>query len=167
LYWLYYIILLLISLGSLALVFVALPGLWVMTASAAIYALATHERFVGGRTLWALFLISLAAEILELSAGSAAAKKAGGGRRSAIGAFIGAIVGGIVGSFVLPLVLTIVGICVGAFVGAAATELAGGGEALHSLRVGMGAATGRFLGVVVKLGIGVVMFLLILITAFP
>jgi uncharacterized protein YqgC (DUF456 family) len=165
--WIYYILLILISLGGLALVLVTLPGLWVMTAASAVYALATHEHHLGPRTLLVLFLLSLGAEIVELTAGGAAARKAGGGRRASIGALIGGIVGGIVGSFVLPLVLTIVGICLGAFVGAAGFELLGGGEAIHSVRVGWGAAKGRFLGVILKLGIGIVMLLLILIAAFP
>lgn len=165
--WVYYMLLILFALGGLALVAVTLPGLWVMTAAAAVFALLTHERGVGIKTLFALFFLSLGGEILELTAGGAAARKAGGGRRAAVGALVGGIVGGILGSFVLPLVLTIVGICLGSFVGAASFELAGGSEAGHSLRVGWGAAKGRFFGVAVKLVVGVVMFLVIVFYAFP
>src|SRR5579872_151147 len=146
--WLYYILLILVSICGIALVTVTLPGLWLMTGAAAIFAIITHERGVGAKTLLALFILSLIAEILEFTAGGAAARKAGGGRRAAVGALIGGIVGGIVGSIVLPLVLTIVGVCVGSLVGAAGFELLGGGEAVHSLRVGWGAAKGRFYGVV-------------------
>ena len=165
--YLYYTLLLLISLASLALVTVTLPGLWIMTAAAAIYSLAPHQQRLGHKALLTLFLLALVGEILEFTAGGAAAKKAGGSRRAAIGAILGAIVGGIVGSFVLPFVLTIVGICVGSFVGAAAVQFLDGGEALQSLRVGLGAAKGRFLGVVWKFAIGILMLLLILIAAFP
>jgi uncharacterized protein len=165
--WLYYILLLLISLTGIALVTVTLPGLWLMTGAAAIFALATHERGVGVKTLLVLFLLSLIGEVLEFTAGGAAARKAGGGRRAAVGSLIGGIVGGIVGSIVLPLILTIIGVCVGSLVGAAGFELLGGGEAIHSLRVGWGAAKGRFFGVVIKLVIGAAMLLLILIAAFP
>ena len=165
--WLYYILLILISMGALALVVLTLPGLWLMTAMAAIYALLTHERYLSGHSLIALFLLSLIGEVLEFVAGGAMAKRAGGSRRGAIGAIVGGIIGGIVGSFVLPIVLTIVGICIGSFVGAAGFELLGGGEADLAVRVGWGAAKGRFAGMVLKLGIGVVMFGLILIAAFP
>jgi len=165
--YLYYTLLLLISLASLALVTVTLPGLWIMTAAAAIYSLAPHQHRLGHKALLALFLLALLGEIIEFTAGGAAAKKAGGSRRAAIGAILGAIVGGIVGSFVLPLVLTIVGICVGSFIGAAAVQFLDGGEALQSLRVGFGAAKGRFLGVVWKFAIGILMLFLILIAAFP
>ena len=165
--WLYYILLLLISVGCLTLVVLTLPGLWVMTAAAAVYALLTHEQHIGHKSLIALFLFSLVAEVLELTAGGAAAKKAGGSRRAAIGAFLGGIAGGIVGSFVLPLILTIVGICIGSFVGAIIGELTVGREAAQLLRIGWGAAKGRLLGVVLKLAFGAAMFMLILIAGFP
>jgi uncharacterized protein YqgC (DUF456 family) len=165
--WLYYILLILVLFAGLALVFVTLPGLWIMTAAAAIYTFAPHEHRLGHKTLLTLVLLSVIGEILEFTAGGAAARKAGGGRRAAIGALVGGIAGGIVGSFLLPLVLTIVGICIGSFVGAAAFELLGGGEAIHSLGVGWGAAKGRLVGVFLKLGIGIIMAILILITAFP
>jgi uncharacterized protein len=165
--WLYYILLILVLFAGLTLVFVTLPGLWIMTAATAIYSLAPHEHRLGHKTLLALVLLSLVGEILEFTAGGAAARKAGGGRRAAVGALLGGIAGGIVGSFLLPLVLTIVGICIGSFVGAAAFELAGGGEAVQSLQVGWGAAKGRFVGVFLKLGIGIIMAILILIMAFP
>ena len=134
--WFYYILLILVLFAGLALVTVTLPGLWIMTAAAAIYSLDPHEHRLGHKTLLVLVILSVIAEILEFTAGGAAARKAGGGRRAAVGALLGGIVGGIIGSFVLPLVLTIVGICIGSFVGAAGFELLGGGEAVHSLGVG-------------------------------
>jgi len=165
--WLYYILLILIVFAGLALVTVTLPGLWIMTAATAIYSLAPHEHRLGHKTLLVLVILSVIGEVLEFSAGGAAARKAGGGRRAAVGALVGGVAGGIVGSFLLPLVLTIVGICIGSFVGAAGFELLGGGAAVHSLGVGWGAAKGRFVGVFLKLGIGIIMAILILITAFP
>ena len=138
-----------------------------MTGSAAIYALLTHERHLGFKTLAALFLMSLGAEILEITAGGAAARKAGGERRAAIGALLGGIAGGILGSLVFPLVLTIVGVCLGSFIGAAGFEFLGGGETAHSLGVGWAAAKGRFVGVMMKLAVGIVMFLVVVIAAFP
>jgi uncharacterized protein YqgC (DUF456 family) len=165
--WAYYILLILISMGALALVVLTLPGLWLMTAAAAVYALLTHEHYVGRDSLIALFLLSLIGEILEFFAGGAMAKRAGGSRSGAWGAIVGGIIGGIIGSFVLPIVLTIVGICIGSFVGAAAFELLGGGQADLAVRVGWGAAKGRFVGMMMKLAIGAVMAGIILVTAFP
>ena len=77
--WLYYILLLLIAIGGLVLAAFTLPGLWVMTGASAIYALITHERHLGAKSLITLFLLSFIAEVLELTLGGAAAKRAGGG----------------------------------------------------------------------------------------
>lgn len=165
--WLYYILLLLLSAAGILLVLLTLPGLWLMTAAAGVYALLTHGIHLGFKSLLALLILSLIGEILEISAGSAAAKQAGAGRRGMIGGLVGGIIGGIVGSFLLPIVLSIVGVCIGSFVGAGLFEMLGSRDAVHSVRVGWGAAKGRFQGMILKLAIGVAMSLLILIAAFP
>jgi uncharacterized protein YqgC (DUF456 family) len=165
--WLYYILLLLITVAGLILVACTLPGLWLLTAAAAVYALITHEQPLGFKTLLALLLLSLAGEGLELLAGGVAAKKAGGGRRGMVGGIVGGILGGIIGSFFFPILLSIVGICIGSFVGAAGLELLGGKHPADSLGIGWGAAKGRFQGMILKLGIGFVMSLLVLLAGFP
>ena len=165
--WLYYILLLFLCAASLALVVVTLPGLWLMTAGAAVYALLTHEKHIGFKSLVALFVMALIAEVLEFTAGGAAAKKAGGGRRAAVGALLGGVIGGIVGSFIFPIILSIVGICIGCFAGAAIGELSGGKDSAQAIRVGWGAAKGRLLGVVLKLAFGMVMFGLVLVAGWP
>ncbi len=165
--WLYYILLLLIAAAGLILVVCTLPGLWLITGSAAVYALITHERHLGFKTLIALLVLSLTGEAFELLAGSAAARKSGGGRRGMIGGIAGGVLGGIIGSFFFPIVLSIVGICIGSFVGAAVLELLGGQPAVQSLGIGWGAAKGRFQGMILKLAVGLVMALLVLVTAFP
>jgi uncharacterized protein YqgC (DUF456 family) len=166
--WVYYILLLIAAAGGLVMVLCTLPGLWLMTACAGIYALVTRDHHIlGFKTMLALLILSLVGETFELLAGSAAAKQAGGGRRGMIGGIIGGIAGGIIGSFFLPVVLTIVGVCIGSFVGAAGFEMLGSDGAVHSVRVGWGAAKGRFQGMILKLGIGIVMSLLILVAAFP
>ncbi len=75
--WVYYILLILICFGSLGLVAVTLPGLWVMTAACAVYALLTHTHFVGRDSLIALFVLSLGGEVLDYTAGGAMAKRGG------------------------------------------------------------------------------------------
>jgi hypothetical protein len=165
--WLYYILLLLLTAAGLALVLLTLPGLWLMTAAAAIYALLTHGFHLGFKSLLTLLILSLIGEVLEISAGSSAAKQAGGSRKAMIGGIVGGIIGGIVGSFFLPIVLSIVGICIGSFIGAAILEMFGNKNAVHSIQVGWSAAKGRLQGMILKLVIGLAMSLLILIAAFP
>ncbi len=166
--WLYYFLLLALLAGGLFLVLLTLPGLWLMAAATAGYGVLTHWRYFGANTLWTLLGASLIAEIVEVALGGAAAKKAGGGRRAMIGALIGGILGGIFLTIIpIPIISTIVGICLGSFLGAGVCEMAGGESAAHSLRVGWGAAKGRFIGLVAKLGIGAVMVLIVAVEAFP
>jgi hypothetical protein len=165
--WIYYILLLLFGAVGLFMVLLTLPGLWLMTAAAAGYFLLTHHAYLGAHALIALLVLALLSEAVEIGIGGAAARKAGGGRRGMIGGIIGGIVGGLLLSFILPVVLTVVGVCFGSFIGAATFEMLGGEPAEHSLRVGLGAAKGRFLGVIGKLCIGLVMLLIIAWKALP
>jgi hypothetical protein len=166
--WLYYILLLAVSLCGLFLVLVIMPGLWLMTAAAAIFGALTHWRFIGVHTIIVLLAASVIAEVLEIGLGGAAAKRAGGGKRAMVGGLVGGVLGGIFLSFIpIPIISTIVGICLGSFLGAMLVELGGGEAASHSLRVGVGAAKGRFVGLVAKLGFGAVMFLVIAFKGFP
>jgi uncharacterized protein YqgC (DUF456 family) len=166
--WLYYILLLAILAGGLFLVILTLPGLWLMTAAAAIFGAITHWKFVGGYTIWILLGTSFIAEVLELTLGGAAAKKAGGGRRAMVGGLFGGILGGMFLSVIpIPIISTIVGICLGCFLGAFIMEYTAGEPASHSLRVGVGAAKGRLFGMIIKLVFGAAMFVFIAFRALP
>jgi uncharacterized protein YqgC (DUF456 family) len=165
---LYYIILLIVLFLGLAINVLGLPGLWLMVAAHAVYALATGwNRYVGWPSLIAMIVLALIAEAVEFFAGAAGSKAAGGRTRGAIGAVVGAFIGAILFSFIpLFVVAQVVGACVGAFVGAAVMEFTDK-DLRHSLRVGVGAAKGRFVGIVGKLGIGIVMLFVSVVTAWP
>jgi uncharacterized protein len=166
--WVYYFLLLGCAAVGLLLVLFTLPGLWLMTAAAAAYALLTHGRVLGVHVLWTLLILTVIGELLDWLAGAVGVGRAGGGRNAKIGALVGGIVGGIFLTFIpIPIVGTILGICLGSFIGAAGAEWYGGGQAAHSLRVGVGAAKGRVAGFIAKLILGGVMMLLILCAAFP
>jgi uncharacterized protein YqgC (DUF456 family) len=165
--WLYYILLLLIGLCGLFVTLLGLPGLWLMVAACAGYAWVTKWNiYVGWPSMIALLALAVLAEVVEFFAGAAGSKAAGGRTRGMIGAVVGAVIGGLALSPVFPVVGTIFGACLGAFIGAALLEFYDR-DARHALRVGMGAAKGRFYGIVGKLAFGVVMFLIILIAALP
>jgi uncharacterized protein YqgC (DUF456 family) len=166
--WVYYFILaVVLVLGWLANLF-GLPGLWLMVAGLAGYAWATGwEVFVGWPSITALIALGLIAEVLEFAAGAAGSKAAGGRKRGMIGAVIGALLGGIFLSFIpVPIVSTIVGACLGAFIGAAVMEFYDR-DIAHATRVGIGAAKGRFTGIVIKGSIGLVMLIIALAAALP
>jgi uncharacterized protein YqgC (DUF456 family) len=167
--WVYYFLLLAVSVVGLFLTILGLPGLWLMVAAMGGFALVTRAHFyVGWQSLVTLVVLGLIAEIMELVAGAAGSKAAGGRKRGMIGAIIGALIGGIFGSILIPVpvVGTIVGACLGAFIGAAALELTDR-DFVHAMRVGVGAAKGRFMGIVIKLAIGAIMLIIIMICALP
>ena len=70
--WLYYILLLLLTVAGLFLVLLTLPGLWLITAAAGVYALLTHGIHLGFKSLLTLLILSLIGEVLEISAESSA-----------------------------------------------------------------------------------------------
>lgn len=166
--WLWYILLLLLTIGGLALTLIGLPGLWLMVGSMAVFAMITGwEIYVGAPSLIAVLALAMVAEILEFIAGAAGSKAAGGRTRGMIGAIVGAVIGGLFLSIIpIPIISTIIGACLGAFLGAAIMELSDK-DVQHAIRVGVGAAKGRFWGIAIKLGIGAVMLIVILIAAFP
>ena len=168
--WAYYFLLLVTDVVGLALTVYTLPGLWVMLGGTAIYAALTHGRYLGMWPLLTLLGLALLAEIGEFFFGGAGAKKAGGSTWGVVGAIGGAILGGIFLSAFVPIfapVSTVVGICLGAGAGAATVEFLLGKPVLQSLRIGLGAAKGRLVGILGKLAIGVAMFVLTVVTAFP
>src|SRR5205814_1275265 len=150
--WLYYLLLLIVLLVGLLMNIVALPGLWVMVAAVAGYAWITGWNVhVGWPSLVTLVMLALLGEAVEFFAGAAGSKAAGGRRRGMIGAVIGAVLGAIFLSFIPIIgVAQVVGACLGAFIGAAVAEF-WDRDMQHSLRVGVGAAKGRFIGIVGKL----------------
>jgi uncharacterized protein YqgC (DUF456 family) len=167
--WLYYILTLLVMLVGMFLNIVGLPGIWLMIAAVAIYAWLTGVgQFVGLTSLMVLVGIGLLAELVEFLAGSAGAKKAGGSKRAAIGAIVGGLIGGLFLSVVpIPIISTIIGACLGAFIGAAIVEYMIFKDADRSMRVGLGAMHGRFLGIIGKLIFSIIIFLVAAIVAFP
>ena len=167
-HWLYYILLLIVAITGLFLNIVGLPGLWLMVGAMAAFAWATEwNHYVGWPSMITLIVLGLLAEVLEFAAGAAGSKAAGGRTRGMIGAVVGALLGGFFLSFIpVPIVSTIVGACLGAFIGAAVMELTDK-DFVHAMRVGVGAAKGRFMGIVIKLAFVVMMLIVVMLAALP
>lgn len=168
-HWTYYILLLILMLIGLFLNILGLPGLWLMVVSYIGYALLTGwDVYVGWPSIIAVVVLALGAELVEFLAGAAGSAAAGGRKRGMAGAIFGGIVGGIIGTGVvpIPIVGTIVGACAGAFIGAFALEYTDK-DADHAMRVGIGAAKGRFWGIVWKSLFGLVMFVVAAFAGLP
>jgi uncharacterized protein YqgC (DUF456 family) len=164
----YYLILLAVLLVGWFINIVGLPGLWLMVAALGIYGLVTGwNTYVGWPSLIWLVVLGALAEVVEFVAGAAGSKAAGGRKRGMIGAIVGGFLGAIFLSVIpIPIVAQVVGACLGAFIGAAVMEFTDK-DAAHSIRVGIGAAKGRFWGIVSKLAFGLPMFIIAAWAALP
>jgi uncharacterized protein len=139
-----------------------------MRGGAAIYAWLTHGQYIGKETLITLLVLAGTAEIIEIFLGGAGAKKAGGSKWGMLGGLVGGILGGYFLTFVpIPFVSTIIGICLGCFLGAFVVEMALGQPVSQSARIGLGAAKGKFTGIIGKVGFGLVMFVITFCVAIP
>lgn len=165
---LWYFVMLALMLCALAAQLMGLPGaLWLMVLSAAAYAWWTDWDYLYLPGLITLVSLALLGELLEFLAGAGGAKAAGGSKRAMVFSTIGGIVGGIVLSIPLLFVGTIIGVCIGAFAGATLAQMTVERDVEHSTRVGLGAAKGTLIGILSKLSVGCVMFVVAAIVALP
>jgi uncharacterized protein YqgC (DUF456 family) len=161
------VILTVVNLLWLFLVVLGMPGNWLMVAGA--IALWWYEPTTFSVwTLVAMGVLAGVGELLELVAGMAGAKKAGGTRRGAIGALVGGLIGGIVATFLIsiPVAGTLIGACVGASLGAGGLELTGGRSMDDAVKSGVGAGVGRLVGTGIKLAVGVMIWVICAVAAF-
>jgi uncharacterized protein YqgC (DUF456 family) len=166
--WLYYLLMLIVLLLGWAVNILGLPGLWLMVAAYGLYGwLSGWNVYVGWPSLIIVVVLAVLAEIVEFLAGAAGSARAGGRKRGMIGAIVGGFLGAIFLSVIpIPVVAQVIGACLGAFIGAAVMELTDK-DFVHAMRVGVGAAKGRFMGIVSKLAFGGLMFLVALVAGAP
>lgn len=168
-YWIYYTCLVVVLLAGLAGIVLSLPGIWVMVLGVVIYGAATKWIYFGWKTVVLIVVLAGVAEVVETSAGGAGAKREGASRGGILGAVVGGIVGGIVFSFLIPIFVlgTVIGLVVGSLFGAMVMELRAGKNLEHSLRIGVGAAKGRLMGMLWKVGFGVLVLIVSVWMALP
>ncbi len=142
---------LLLMLGSLLLVPLGIPGLWIVVAL-------TMGLAVWGQVSWLLvvsgLLAAAAAEIAELWVLRSFGRRFGGSKR----AFWGAVLGGMAGIFVgfpVPVVGPLITAFLGSFVGAALVTWLETRSLRRSGRVGWGVLLARVTSVALKVGVGV------------
>lgn len=167
--WLYWLALLFVSVFGVIIAIVGLPGIWLIVAATGLYAWVTG----GEHLLWCLgvlIVMGIVAEVIEGALGGVAARGAGGSKRSMAGAIVGGIVGAILGTPLIPIpvVGTVIGACLGSFAGAAGVELLWVKKSKgDAIKVGAGAAAGKFAGIVVKLLFGGAMAMTAVIWTLP
>jgi len=167
--YLWSIILILLNSFWLLLVFFGLPGNWLIVISTCLFAWWRAEDNVFSiYTLLAITALAISGELVEFLAGAGGAKRAGAGWRGSIGALAGAVTGAVIGTILIPIPLlgTLIGACAGAGLGAWGLELAGGRKMQDSVRYGVGAGVGEFLGITSKFILGGLIWLIVAVAAF-
>jgi len=158
-----------VNAGCLMLNLVALPGNWLMLGFTFLFAWwRWSEGVFCVWTLAAVLALAVLGEALELLAGMVGARAAGSTRRGALGALAGGVIGAVAGTILIPIPLlgSLAGASVGAFIGAFAGETSRGRPHWAGLRIGIRAGLGTATGMILKLAIGVVIWLTITIAAF-
>ncbi len=158
--------------GCLLLVLMQLPGIWVMITLAVGVQLADVAWVHGSDATagwWAIGIavaLAVVAEILEGLSSAAGAKVGGGGRRSMWGGFIGGVVGAIIGTPLIPIPVlgTLIGAIAGAFAGALIGETTGARPSTmrDAVRPAAGAAAGRAAGTLIKTGVGIAVWVVLI-----
>lgn len=167
------IVVVICSVAGVALTLLTLPGIWLAILAAGLvqwWSIArTDEAMFSWWTLGVCVGIGAAAELIELFASAAGAKKAGGTRRGAIGSVVGGLVGAIGGSIAIPIPVlgTIVGAAAGAGAGALLLEKASGEKTwVQSSKIGAGAAAGRLVATVIKSSLAGLIAVILGVAAF-
>jgi uncharacterized protein YqgC (DUF456 family) len=141
---------------ALMLIFLGLPGTWVIVGLVGVWAGLFAPAGVFGWTFF-LLLIGMAAigEVVEFAAGYYGTRRFGGSNKGSLGGMIGAIVGGILCAPLFFGFGALLGALGGGFAGCFLLEKVHGASGKDASRAAMGATLGRFGGFVVKLGIGI------------
>lgn len=148
-------------LGSLILVPLGLPGLWIMLGAAVLYSVLLPAGGIGWITLLVAGVLIVIAEILEYTIAGKYTKQYGGSSRASWGAILGGLAGAIMG-VPIPVVGSLVGAMLGAFVGAFLGEMTVHRDKRSDpTRVATGALVGRAVAAAVKSGIGLLVAVIV------
>ena len=165
----YAILMCLMNTVWLGLVFFYLPGNWLIVLTTGALAWRQWDtQMISPWTVGAMAFLALLGEVIEFMAGLGGAKKAGAGWVASIAAIAGALIGALAGTFMIPVPFagTLVGACLGAGLVTWGFERAGGKRRDDSMRSGVGAGVGVFIGTAAKIAIGALLWLIAAIAAF-
>jgi len=161
-------LLLLVNVIGILMVAAQLPGTWLILCATGVVAWWQWEdQVIGTGVLIALGVLAIIGELIELFAGGAGSRKAGGTRLAAILALIGSIIGAILGTFIpIPVVGTVFGACAGASLGSLGGDRYRGRSWDDSKAAAKGAFMGKLWGTVAKMGVAVVMCVVVAVAIF-
>ena len=138
-----------------------LPGTWLAVLAGAGVALWRPD-LISWWSVGAAAGLAAIAEVVEIIASAAGAKKGGASRHGAIGAVIGSLVGAVVGAPFLLGIGAVIGGVAGAGLGAVIAERGLKGRSWKdSARAGQGAAIGRLVATAIKTFLALVIALVL------
>lgn len=158
------LILVLGALLTLPLIAIGLPGSWLFLAGVCIWKTFDATASVSWTAVFIAMTLAFVAELIEWGLASRYTTKYGGSPRAGWGALIGGIAGAIVG-VPIPVVGSIIGSFAGAFLGALIAEYSVHQRHADVGRVAWGALVGRGMATAIKVGLGVVIAVVIIISA--
>jgi uncharacterized protein len=163
------VILLMLNACWLLGVLFTLPGNWLMIITTALFAWWRWDDGIFGiAILVTIAMLGLIGEVIEFFAGAGSARRAGAGWGGALAAIGGMIAGAILGTFLIPIPIagTLLGACIGAGLATWSVERLSGKAHDKSVKSGVGAGVGVFVGTTTKFLIGCLIWLIIAIAAF-
>ncbi|SKA72962.1 DUF456 domain-containing protein [Desulfobaculum bizertense] len=143
--------------GTLLLHVFSLPANWVVLGLVALWKATHPEMSMTWLGFGGLALLALAGEIIEFVIRLKGAERYGASSKGNWGGVLGAILGAIFGAGFLFGIGALPGALLGAFGGCLAVERLQGRDFAGAKKAAIGAMYGTFLGLVAKIGIGVVM----------
>ena len=158
-------VLLAAGLVALSLTALGLPGLWLFLAGAVAVKLLVAGTPLGWRAIIVGLVLAGVAEVIEFWASVRYTRRYGGSRRAGWGALLGGIVGAVMGVPV-PLFGSVLGSFAGSFVGAFLGELSAQRKHAQAQQVAWGALLGRVVATGAKLGLGAVLIVVVLWSAW-
>jgi len=149
------IICLVLMILSLMLIFLGLPGNWVILGIVGLWAFLSGTGMFGWQFFLLVISLALAGELVEFLAGHFGTKRFGGSSKGSVGGMVGAVVGGILCAPLFFGFGALLGALGGGFIGCFVVEKGIGADGKTAARAALGATLGRFGGFVAKLGIGI------------
>lgn len=145
-------------LGVLGLHILSLPANWVLLGGIFLWGWSHPELDLGMSFYLPLVLIAILGEAIEFASQYIGGKKYGATGKGNLGAFVGAIIGAITCAPFLFGLGALFGAVGGAYFGCYIFERIHGRPSGEAWRAAKGAMLGRVLGLIVKIGLGGVMF---------
>lgn len=152
-YVVWFIALVLITVGFLGTVVPVLPGTPFIFAGALLLGWWSDYEVVGGVTLGILGFLGICGIAVDFVASALGAKRVGASRLALIGATAGSLIG---------LVGGLIGVVVGPFIGAFIGEMVASASLHAATKVGFGTWIGLIIGTVIKVGVAFSMLSVIL-----